>query len=282
MCIADNLSTGSLANIPAGAEFIEVDISDADGVRAIPRHDFSAILHIAGQASGEKSFDDPVADLDANARSTVLLSQWALERGIPTLIHASSMGVYGSPASLPVVEDTPCEPVSWYGASKLAAERALAVAHEQGLRTMSLRMFSVYGPGQNLTDLRQGMASIFLAMLRDRGEVEVRGALDRIRDFVYIDDCVDAWMRALESDVSGVYNVGSGVGTSVGDLIRMLVDALGLPTNSPIHGGASTPGDQRAMIADVSAIKRDLGWTPRTDLQTGIRSMVGWATDAKR
>ena len=248
--VVDDLSTGDRASIPDSAEFLELDLGRSESISALPDRDYAAILHLAGQSSGEKSFDDPLRDLDANARSTVLLAEWALRRGIPAFVHASSMGVYGQPDSLPVAETVEPRPISWYGASKLAAERALAVAGDQGLRTVSMRMFSVYGPGQDLTEMRQGMASIFLAMLLRGEAVEVHGSLDRVRDFVFIDDCVAAWRIALERDVRGAFNIGTGVGTSVGDLVTQLIAATGLPADHPVTSIGPTPGDQATMIAD--------------------------------
>lgn len=277
--VIDDLSTGEARNVPSGAELIELDLGAPGAASKLPDRDYAAILHLAGQSSGEKSFDDPLRDLDANARSTVLLADWALARGIPALVHASSMGVYGQPAELPVGEETEPRPISWYGASKLAAERALAVAGERGLRTVSLRMFSIYGPGQDLSEMRQGMVSIFLAMLLRGEPVEVHGALDRVRDFVYVDDCVAAWRRALDSDVSGAFNVGTGKGTSVQELVAALIAAAGLPEDHPVHSIGTTPGDQTAMIADPRRAAAQLAWEAKTTLEDGLAAMVRWARD---
>ena len=277
--VVDDLSTGDRAAVPGGAEFVEADLGSAEALAALPDRDYAAILHLAGQSSGEKSFDDPLRDLDANARSTVLLAEWALRRGIPVFVHASSMGVYGQPDALPVAETTEPRPISWYGASKLAAERALAVAGDQGLRTVSMRMFSVYGPGQDLTEMRQGMASIFLAMLLRGEPVEVHGSLDRVRDFVFVDDCVAAWRIALERDVRGAFNIGTGVGTSVGDLVAQLIDLAGLPADHPVTSVGTTPGDQTTMVADPARAVLELGWEARTPLRDGLAAMVRWARD---
>jgi UDP-glucose 4-epimerase len=278
--IVDDLSTGSRANLPPGVPFHELDLGQAAALDALPGGHFDAIAHVAGQSSGEKSFDDPVRDHDANARSTVLLATWALRQGVETFVHASSMGVYGQPDTWPVAEDAPLRPRSWYGASKRAAEVALDVAARQGLRTVSLRMFSIYGPGQDLREMRQGMASIFLAMLLRGEEVVVRGPLDRVRDFVYIDDCVDAWRRALtRPDASGAINVGTGVGTTVGELVAGLIAALGLPADHPVRSEGTTPGDQYALAADTALARRVLGWEAATSLKDGLAAMLAWARD---
>jgi UDP-glucose 4-epimerase len=191
--VADNLSIGRRANVPAGASFVELDLSREEDVARLPERPYTGVLHLAGQSSGKRSFDDPLRDFDANARSTLLLARWSLERGVPVLVHASSMGVYGEGGPGPIAEDARTTPISYYGASKLAAERLLAVAATGGLRTCSLRMFNVYGAGQDLENLDQGMVSIYLAYILRGEPVLVLGPLDRVRDLVHVDDVVQAW-----------------------------------------------------------------------------------------
>lgn len=274
--VVDDLSTGSAANVPSGAGLIEVDIGASAATELLPATRYDAICHLAGQSSGEKSFDDPERDLDANARSTIALAVWARDLGIPLIVHASSMGVYGDVPSYPVAETAQPHPVSFYGASKLAAEYALAVAPD--IRGISLRMFSVYGPGQDLDEMRQGMVSIFLAMALRGEPIEVRGPLDRVRDFVYVEDCVEAWLRALASDdASGPFNVGTGVGTSIRDLLTEVREQLDIPDHPVVELEARTPGDQFALSASTALSRDVLGWKSRTDLRTGLEAMIGWA-----
>ena len=277
--VVDDLSTGSRSNVPDGVEFHELDLGLRESIGALPDRDYAAILHLAGQSSGEKSFDSPVRDFDANARSTLMLADWGLRRGVPAFVHASSMGVYGQPDAQPVSEQIDPQPISWYGGSKLAAERVLALAGLEGMRTVSLRMFSIYGPGQDLAEMRQGMASIFLAMLLRGEPVEVHGSLDRVRDLVFIDDCVAAWRLALEREVRGPFNVGTGTGTSVGALVALLIDVAGLPAGHPVTSIGTTPGDQTAMIADTRRAAQELGFQARTALRDGLEAMLRWARD---
>ena len=275
--VVDNLSTGRIENVPAGADFLELDLQFEEAVESLPGKDYAAVLHLAGQSSGEKSFYDPLYDLDANARSTLLLARWALEKAVPTFLYASSMGVYGQPDKLPVSEATPARPISYYGTSKLSAERILQVASGQGLRTVSFRMFSVYGPGQNLDDMKQGVVSIYLAQLLREHSLLVKGSLDRQRDFIFIDDVVSAWKLALESSASGIFNLGTGQATTLRELVLMLKDACGSGDDFPAAEGPGTPGDQFALAADIGEITRALGWSPQVSLADGIRRMVAWA-----
>jgi UDP-glucose 4-epimerase len=274
--VVDDLSTGSSANVPPQAELIQLDLGARGAVDRLPAVRYDAICHLAGQSSGEKSFDDPERDFDANARSAVALAVWAGRHGIPLLVHASSMGVYGDVRSHPVDETTEPRPVSFYGASKLAAERALAVT--PNVRGISLRMFSIYGPGQDLDEMRQGMVSIFLAMALRGEPIEVRGPLDRGRDFVYVEDCVEAWLRALmSSDASGPINIGTGVCTSIRLLLSEMLEQLGVPEHPIRELEVRTPGDQFALSASTRRAEETLGWKARVDLRTGLQAMIGWA-----
>jgi UDP-glucose 4-epimerase len=274
--VVDDLSTGSTDNVPAAAELIEVDLGARGATARLPAVRYTAICHLAGQSSGEKSFDDPGLDLDANARSTVALAEWARERGIPLLVHASSMGVYGDVPEHPVPETAVPRPVSFYGASKLAAEHALAIA--PGVRGISLRMFSIYGPGQDLAEMRQGIVSIFLAMALAGEPIEVRGPLDRVRDFVYVDDCVQAWLQALASrEAHGPFNVGTGVGTSIRALLAQMLELLGVPEHPVRELAMRTPGDQFALSAATGRARETLGWSARTELRAGLEAMLSWA-----
>ncbi len=270
--VADDLSTGRLENVPSEATFVQADLAHEDGIAVLPDRPYAAILHLAGQSSGEKSFEDPARDFDANARSTLLLARWALDRRIPTLLHASSMGVYGNAGPAPVAEDAPTRPLSYYGASKLAAERVLGIAAAQGLRTVSFRMFNVYGRGQDLDNLKQGMVSIYLAYLLRGEPVVVKGALDRVRDLVHVDDVVEAWRLGLERPVSGPFNLGTGVGTRVGDLLARLIEAVGAPAD--VVEAPPTPGDIHSCVADISRARGELGWEPRIGLDEGLRELV--------
>jgi UDP-glucose 4-epimerase len=269
--VVDDLSTGSLDNVPRGADFVELDLAG----ELPPDRAYDAVLHLAGQSSGEKSFDDPLRDLDANARSTLALGLWAKERGVPVFLHASSMGVYGQVTDPPVSEDREPRPISYYGASKLAAEHALRTLDDDGFRTVSFRMFSVYGPGQDLAELRQGMVSIYLTYILRGEPVQVRGMLDRVRDLVYIDDVVAAWRAALEQPARGPLNLGAGEPVSV----RQIIDELAGAPDYPVDQQPGTPGDQHALWADIGRAREALGWEPRTSRADGLARLVAWARD---
>lgn len=277
--LVDNLSTGKLQNVPSEAEFLELDLTHPSCLSEIPSTKFDAVCHLAAQSAGVLSADKPMYDLRANAASTLLLSRWCLDQGVPRFLYASSMVSYGNPGSSPVSETTHCLPLSYYGVSKLTSEHLLRLAAQDGLNVTSFRMFSVYGPGQDLGNLKQGMVSIYLAYLLRGDEVPVTGSLDRFRDFVYIDDVIDAWVRALNlaATPAAVYNIGSGKPTTVRALLSSLIDALDLPSNHPINEMAGSHSDQFGLYADITQVSTDLGWEPCMKLDDGLRAMVDWA-----
>ena len=270
----DDLSSGAHENVPAGVEFIAANLASADALSSLPGT-VDVIAHLAGQSSGEKSFDDPVGDLNRNTVSTLNLLRYARESGARRIVTASSMSVYGDVADAPTTESTVARPKSCYGIGKLAAEQYLHVFRNEVPYT-AMRMFNVYGPGQNLDNLRQGMVSIYVAMALRTGVIEVRGGLDRFRDFVHVDDVVAAWVAALceKEPLNDVVNVATGVRTSVRELLDIIVEHV---PGTQVREAAGTPGDQLGIYADISRARAALGWEPRIALRDGVAGFVEWA-----
>lgn len=281
--IVDNLSTGFRKNIPDGASFCELDLSEPDFPDRLPGDPFDVVFHLAAQSSGEISFDDPSYDLKTNCLSTVLLCDWCLKKGTKRFLYTSSMSIYGDQEVQPVKEEATPRPKSFYGIGKLASEAYLQIYETMGLATTALRLFNVYGPGQNLDNMRQGMVSIYLAFLLRGQELVVKGSPDRYRDIVYIDDVIDAYLACLDHpETHGKsYNVGTGRRTTVGQLVDAELAAFGhTRTSYPVRFAEGTPGDTFGIQADSSRLQADTGWTPKVDLATGLGRMVEWAKSA--
>lgn len=270
----DDLSGGKTENIPAGVEFIKGDLALEETFQRIPAG-YETILHLAGQSSGEISFDNPVADLQKNTISTLNLIRYGIRNNSRRIVYASSMSVYGSVPDEPISENHEPRPLSCYGVGKLAAEGYLRIYQNQ-LPFVALRMFNVYGPGQDLSNLRQGMVSIYLAQALSNGHIEVKGSTERFRDFIYIDDVVEAWWRsATYPDISNaVINIGTGRRTTVQELLeRICAEIPGC--NFFVKG--STPGDQSGIYPDISKLRKMLGMGKFNSLEDGLPAFISWA-----
>lgn len=269
----DDLSSGKIENVPKGIQFIEADLAIRSSVDNLPS-DCGLILHLAGQSSGEISFDDPVLDLEKNTVSTLNLIQYGIRNSSERIVYASSMSVYGEVDEQASGESLHPQPLSCYGVGKLASEGYLKV-YQDKLPYVALRMFNVYGPGQDLNNLRQGMVSIFLAQAVKNGKIEVKGNLSRYRDFIYIDDVVEAWLRAGTklSAKNQIINVGTGIKTTIGDLLEKIRHSV---DGSEFFVQGSTPGDQNGIFADISKIEKLLGITHFTPLDEGLPLFADW------
>lgn len=282
--VLDDLSNGVRANVPDGATFVEGDVrSSADIERAFAAAEIDAVCHLAGQASTFKSFDEPAWDMEVNGVGTARMLEAAMKHGVTRFVYASSMTAYGHPDALPVREDSRCAPVSFYGITKWAAERAVVVAASQpgtDLRAVAFRMFNVYGPRQSLTNPYQGVLGIFLGhVLRGEG-IRIFGDGEQSRDFVYVGDVAKAWVAALDRAPAqpAVLNLGTNTRTSINQLWRAAVEACGEdPDAWPVSYEETRPGDQRHMRAEISEAERVLGWTPSVSLADGMRRTAEWA-----
>ena len=222
--------------------------------------------------SGEISFDNPVADLEKNTIATLNLIRFGIEKRVRKLVYASSMSVYGQQPDMPTPETAIASPSSCYGVGKLAAEQYLRIFAPQ-LPFIGFRMFNVYGPGQDMRNMRQGMVSIFLEQALNHEEIVVKGALDRYRDFIFIDDVVNVWLQALDNDTANndFYNLGSGQRTTVGDLLDAIQNATG-PRDIIMSGG--TPGDQFGIYPCLKKLSAGFNLQSPIDINSGIQRFV--------
>lgn len=270
----DDLSSGQRKNIPSGITFYAYDLSDQKLVNQLPDQ-VDYILHLAGQSSGEISFDNPILDLEKNTHSTLNLIRFGIENKVKKILYASSMSVYGKVEDRPILEDQEPLPLSCYGVGKRASEQYLSIFSDQ-LPFISYRMFNVYGPGQDLTNMRQGMVSIFLSQALQSNAILVKGSLDRFRDFIYIDDVVDCWLKGIELEElkNLTINLGTGERTEVGILVQEISRHFNQPSLT-VEG--STPGDQFGIYADTHLLKSSFGIDQLTSLEEGMKRFADWA-----
>ena len=270
----DDLSSGLISNVPAGTDFIHGDLASQTVYKKLPKN-CDKILHLAGQSSGEISFDNPLADLRKNTHSTLNLIQFASKLDVERIVYASSMSVYGHTSDKPVGENHALKPLSCYGISKLATEHYLRV-FAQELEHVILRMFNVYGPGQDMRNMRQGMVSIFLSQALQNNQIEVKGSLERFRDFIYIDDVAEIWFRAANhfGAIGQTINVGTGIKTSVYELIDCIAQVV---PNCTVSCSGNTPGDQLGIYANTEKLQSVLGFDTFTSLADGLRCFADWS-----
>jgi UDP-glucose 4-epimerase len=267
----DNLSTGFRENIPEKVDLIEGDCSDKETIGQLDKYQFDTIFHIAGQSSGEISFEDPIYDLQTNAQSTLLLLKYALKTNCKKFIYASTMSVYGDQPDEPVKESAETNPLSFYAVGKIASEHYIRLFTDFGMTNTALRLFNVYGPGQNMKNLKQGMVSIFLAQAINSKKIVVKGSPDRYRDFVFIDDIVRAFIQAEVFDDSKyrVLNIGTGTRTTIAELLEKIVSNL--PHEVEVEFSDSTLGDQFGIYSDISKAMEEMNWKPKIEIDEGIK-----------
>ena len=236
---------------------------------------YDYIFHLAARAYAAGSVVQPYADFTTNLVATVRLLEQLRALGSKTssLVFASSAAVYGNPAKLPVEETDPTVPVSPYGVSKLAAERYVAVyARLYGLPAASLRLFSVYGPGQT----KQVVYDLLVKLRASPNHLVVLGDGTQVRDLMYVGDVAQAFMVAAANGRTdgAVYNVASGVGTSTADLAREIV-AVQEADAAISFTGATRPGDPERWVGSWAALG-SLGWAPRHSLRDGLDATTHW------
>ena len=282
--VLDNLITGNRSNLPATARLVVGDVADTATVLDVAAEGFDAVLHMAGQASITRSFDDPGADLAVNVTGTLNVLRACRERRIPRLVYASSMTAYGEPELVPTPETAPCRPVSYYGVTKYAAECYAQIAGglpDSDLTVTSLRMFNVYGERQSLDNPYQGVLAIFIGNVARGEPIAIHGDGLQTRDFVYVRDVVKAWLSVLgdEPATGGrIFNVGSGVETSVAALADAVLASFGHSRDTwAISHTSAQRGDQRRSSADIGALNEATGWSPETPLAEGMARTVEWS-----
>ena len=275
--ILDNFSTGFRENLPDGADVVEGDLTELDDVRAALKG-IELVFHQAAIRSVPRSVDDPLASHEANATGTLNVLIAATDESVRRVVYASSSSVYGDPQDPLRREDQPTDPISPYGASKLAGEMYCRVwTRVQGLPTVSLRYFNVFGPRQHPESKYAAVFPAFIAALIDGRAPEVHWDGEQTRDFTFIDDIVAANVRAAEAgpEADGnVFNIGAGRPKSVNDVLRSVADALGTwidPLMSPRRAG-----DVRDTLADISRARDVLGWEPRASWDEAIAATVEW------
>jgi len=277
--VLDDLSTGHRDAVPDGARFVEGDLAEiADDILA---EGFDGVLHFAARSLVGESVQHPELYWAGNVVTSVRLLEAMRRHGTPRLVFSSTAATYGEPAEIPIREDAPTRPTNPYGASKLAIDHAIgAYAAAHGLAAVSLRYFNVAGAhgrfGERHTVETHLIPIVLQVAAGQRQRVQVFGddwpTPDGtcVRDYIHVDDLADAHLLALRHarpDRHAVYNLGSGTGFSVREMIEVCRRVTGHPI--PAVDAPRRAGDPAVLVASSEAARRELGWRPtRADLAT--------------
>jgi UDP-glucose 4-epimerase len=272
--VLDNLTTGSRDFVSAEATLHEGDIR-TDARAAFDAARPEVCFHLAAQADVGTSVERPDYDADVNVVGTVRVLEAARAHGSQIVFSSTGGAIYGE-CDGPAGEDAPRRPLSPYGLAKLAGEEYLAGWNRLfGSRHVALRFANVYGPRQAAT-LEGGVVSIFLERIVAGQPPTIFGDGGQTRDFVYVGDVVRGVLSAQGHD-GGVFNIGSGVETSVNELYAACARAAG-STVAPSYGPAR-PGDVVRSVIDPTSAREALGWEPQVSLADGVRATLEWLTE---
>lgn len=273
--VVDNLSTGKRRNLNRAARFYKLDIQSWRLERVFRNERPALVMHLAAQMDVRRSVEDPVFDAQVNILGTLNVLEQAVRHGVRKVIFSSSGGaIYGEQQVFPATESHVTQPLSPYGISKLCGEQYLSYYQRvSGVQYVSLRYANVYGPRQD-PEGEAGVVAIFIRKLLSHERPIINGNGRQTRDFIFVDDVVEANLAAMGQEVQGIYNVGSGQETSINDLFRMLVD-LTKATCKEVHGPVKK-GEQMRSVVDATKIRQEVGWESKVDLYEGLRRTVGF------
>lgn len=272
--IVDDLSTGRASNLNPAAAFYKMDIRDPKLADVLQQERPDVVNHHAAQMDVRRSVAEPLFDASVNILGSIHLLECARQANVQRVIYISTGGaVYGEPQYLPCDEAHPINPICPYGASKHTVEHYLFMYREMyGLEYTVLRYPNVYGPRQDPHG-EAGVVAIFTGQMLAGQPVVINGDGGQVRDFVYVGDCAQANLLALQPTAAGkIYNLGTGLGTSVNTIFQALRKASGYRREA-VYGPAKL-GETREIYLDASRIQKELGWTASVSLETGLAQTI--------
>ncbi len=271
--VYDDLSTGKTANLPFDATLIQGDVRDTAHLREVVKN-ADLIFHQAAQVSVTRSIEDPVSSHETNLDPILTILEAA--RGTDTrVVFASSAAIYGEPKYTPIDEAHPKEPNSPYGLEKYSADHYCRLYHDlYDVDAVALRYFNVYGPRQQAGDY-SGVISIFRDQALAGAPITIEGDGTQTRDFVHVDDVVQAnLLAATDEDAPGkAFNVGTGTQITIRELAEAIKDATN--SDSEIIHVDPREGDIDESVADISRARKKLRYEPKYDIHDGIKAYLG-------
>lgn len=274
--VLDNLSSGHLSNLEGylGLKIIEGDVRNVNDVE-LAMQGVEVVFHLAASVGNKRSIDFPITDAEINVLGTLNVLEAARKFGVRKIVTSSSAGIFGELKTIPIKEDHPIEPDSPYGCTKLCEEKlCLSYAKLYPLEAVCLRYFNVYGPNQRF-DAYGNVIPIFVFRMLRNEPITIFGDGDQTRDFVHVNDVVQANIKAAEAiGVSGAFNIASGTSITINQLVKM----IGKDNSSiVVEYGDERPGDVRDSLADITYANNMLGFKPTVEIEKGIKEYIEWA-----
>ncbi|WP_166786782.1 NAD-dependent epimerase/dehydratase family protein [Jeotgalibacillus salarius] len=271
--IIDNLSTGSKKNVSFKHKFYEMDVTDHACDKVFDSRKFDAVVHLAAQVDVGVSMKDPYKDSESNVLGLANILQLSHKHGVKKVFFASSAAVYGLNEQIPLQESETCDPISTYGMNKHVGEM---YCNKWGsiydLDTVTFRFSNVYGPRQGMTG-EGGVVSKFIIQALQHEPLTVFGDGEQTRDFIYVEDVAEAILKAMESPVTGIYNLSANTQTSVNNLIDELNKYSDL---EDVVYTDEAPGDIKHSRLDNTRVKKDLDWVPLNTFGEGFEKTFEW------
>lgn len=274
--VIDDLSKGSRKNLNPNATFYKVSIVDEAAVKLIARIKPDVVFHLAAQIDVRCSVEDPSADARVNVMGTLNIAHASAKAGVKKFIFTSSGGaMYQDTLKPPYSEKTLEEPLSPYGIAKRCAEMYLDFEHRiNGMKYVVLRLANVYGPRQALRGGYAGVISVFARQMLADQKVMINGSGKQTRDYVFVADIVQAHMLAMEKNVTGIFNIGTGVQTSVNTIFQKIKRLTGSKQKETY--GSACKGEVTRSALDARKAAKELGWKPEMSLEEGLKKTVLW------
>ncbi|MBS7530682.1 NAD-dependent epimerase/dehydratase family protein [Hazenella sp. IB182353] len=266
--IMDNLSTGKENQLHTQASFYNLDITSPDILTVFEKEKPEVVIHQAAQIHVQTSVVNPIFDANINIMGTINLLEACRKTSVKKFIYASSAAIYGTPIHLPITEDHPIQPLSGYGISKFTPEMYLSVYQDlYDLSFTILRYGNVYGIRQDPRG-EGGVISIFLDKILQEQPLTIDGDGMQTRDFIYVEDVARANIAAIHKGDGEIFNVGTGIQTSLNELISVFKQVSSNPV-SALHG-QDRPGDIKHSYFDIEKIEQHLDWKPQVTLEAGL------------
>ena len=275
VAVIDNLSTGRKENLNPKAKFYKIDICSYRISQIFKKEKPEVVFHYAAQIDVRKSVKDPVEDAKINILGTLNILENCKKYNIRKVIFASTGGaIYGDADIVPTPETYPELPLSPYGIAKLTIEKHLSYYYKVfGLPYVSLRLANVYGPRQNSKG-EAGVVAIFCDKMLSKKQPIINGDGKQTRDFVFVDDVVEANISALKKDKVGIFNIGTARETDVNTLFKKLRELTDSKC-AKIHG-PTLPGEQKRSCLNFLKAKKELGWKPKYSLDKSLNKTMEW------